>query len=145
MAVAGNGTANDCEDIFLAAVRQIGKGDAVSLVQFTSPRRLSYVGEIFSVVVTEQDVGLAAITGVAVAEIDIQEAVVIYIAKVGAHGHKNFVETGLCTHVTEDAVAHILVELHAGGIVRQAQIGARNLIDRCVELVRKRSGQPSLS
>ena len=45
------------DDVLVAVVVEIGKGDAVSLVQLTRSRRGSDIHEILSVVIAQKDVG----------------------------------------------------------------------------------------
>ena len=89
-----------------------------------------HVRERAALAVAEHHVGHErGIGGRARAEIEVQEAVVVEVAEVRAHGRDHALEAHRPRHVLEPA-PRVAVELHALGLGGQAQVEARHLRDR---------------
>ncbi len=129
MTVARGRATNLGNDVFVAVVFEIGEGNAVSFVQLTRPGGSGDIHEILAVVIAKKHIRhQRAVGGVSGAQVNIQESVVINVAKVCTHRHKNFVESDLCGHVLEGSVLHVLVKLESRGVVRQPKIGTGRLL-----------------
>src|SRR5690242_11969534 len=80
--------------------------------------------------VAKKDVGqYGSVRRVAVAKVDVQKAVVVDVAEIGAHGHEHFVESGFRRYIFEGSIPQIFVKLQGAGIVRKVQVGADGFID----------------
>ncbi len=109
--VAGLGAAHLFEDVFEAGAAEVGEGYAVALLQVAEVGCGGDVLEGAAFGVAEEAVREEGLVGgVAGAEIDVEPAVVVEVAEVGAHGEDGAVEVGCGGDVGEGAVVVVAVE-----------------------------------
>src|SRR5580658_1792941 len=99
------------------------------------------VGEELAILIVQHNVRQhGSIAGIAGAEINVEESVVIDVAEVGAHGHEDAIESDISGDVAKLSVAKILVELERLGIGGKAEVAADRFIDRNVVAGHKQVG-----
>ncbi len=110
MAVPGHCAADRSDDVLIAVVIDVRKGDTVSFVQLARAGRSRDVHKGFSLLVPQQHIGeQRGIRRISRAEIDIRITVVVHVAEVGPHGHEDLVQPGLFGHVLESPVSQVPV------------------------------------
>src|SRR5688572_3556645 len=129
--VARRGAADLEHDLLVAILIEVGKRDAVPLVQLAGPRRRRHVDKRPAALVAQQQTRhQRGVRRVSSSEIDIEKPVIVDVAEVGAHHHQDLVQPGLAGDVLKTAVAKIAIQLQRVSVSRQAQVGARHLVDR---------------
>src|ERR1035441_7458579 len=97
------------EDILVAVVLDIGKSDSVPLLQIAESARRRHILEVSALVVAEHALGQERlIKAAARAQVHIQPAVVVQIAKVGRHDGNHAVEPACLRHLAEGAVVVVV-------------------------------------
>src|SRR5579884_2829073 len=130
MGVAGSGSADDEDDVFVTTIIHVGKCDAVAFVPVAGAGGCGDIHEAFAAVVAKQDAtNQRSVGGIAVTEKDVKEAVVIDVAEICTHRHEDFVQADLGGDITEGAVAHVLEQLERGCIVVQAEVGTGHFVN----------------
>ena len=108
--VAGVGAAHFDVDVFVAVVVEVGEGDGVAFLEVADAGGGGDVEEVVSVYIPEELVGDGGgqlrVPGT---EVEVGVAVVVDVAKVGAHGEGDAVEAGFGGDVLEGSVVLVPV------------------------------------
>ncbi len=116
VAVARHRAAGVQHDVLVAVVIEIGEGDAVPLLQMAGAGGLGHVVEAPAGVVAQQDVrDQRAERRRPGAEVDVEEAVVVDVADVGAHRRHDARDAGRGRHVGEPAPPVVAIQLQRLG------------------------------
>ena len=122
-AVPRIGAPQDDEHILMAIIFEIGKGNGVPLLQVSEASGRGYVLKKFALGIAEHAVGNnRRQTGIAGSEVKIEPAIIIQIAKIGAHGKEHTVQMRRLGNVGKSPIMVVVVELGAHAFVRQTKI-----------------------
>lgn len=125
-----DGAAHLFEDILVAVVIDITKGNAVALLQMPEPAGGGHILEVSALGVAEHAIGNEhAEDWVARAHVKIEVPIVIEVAKVDAHRKQDFVQVRLVRNVGKSAVVIVVVKVRAFARGGQAQVIGRNIVD----------------
>ncbi len=122
--VAGVAAAEDDEEVEVAVVVPVGERDAVSLLEVAGAGRLGHVLESApSTFLIHQVRDQARQAHPARPEVDVEIAVVVDVAEVGAHDRHRPGEADLPAHLAEAVRAEVVVEVRMVGFGdRQAEV-----------------------
>src|SRR5262249_4029321 len=102
---------------------EIGKGNAVPFLQVAKAARGCDVLKELAFGVSKHAIGdEGSQIGIACPQIEIQEAVVVQVAEVTAHGVKKMIQAHGFGDVREGAVTIVVVKARSLGLVRQSKI-----------------------
>ena len=130
VAVAGHRPAGVQHDVLVAVAIEIGEGDAVAFLQVPGAGRLGDVVEAPAGVVAQQDVrDQRSERRRAGPEIDVEEAVVVDVADVGAHRRHDARHAHRRGHIGEP-VARVAIQLQRLRRGRLSEVMLDELLDR---------------
>ena len=109
--VAVDGPAHLDEEIDVAVAVPVGTGDAMPFLEVAGARGRGDLGEPLAADVLEHPVGdQRAQVGVAGAQVEVEEAVVVEVAEVAPHGGEDHVQAGFLGLVLEALAVHVVEE-----------------------------------
>src|SRR6266496_591541 len=118
------------QDVLIAVSSQVGKRDCMTLVEFAGAGCRGNVRKVFAIMISKQKMwNERGVTGVSISHVNIKESVVVNIAEVRPHWHKDFVQPGFNAYIFELTVMLILVKSRGQGIMRQTQNRAYTFLD----------------
>src|SRR6266496_4289110 len=123
------------KDVVIAVSSQVGKRNRMTFMEFAGAGCRGNVREVFSIMISKQKMwNERRVTRVSISHINIKESVVVNIAEVRPHWHKDFVQPGFNAYILERTIMLIVVKPGGQGIVRQAHNCAHTFLDRDVEV-----------
>src|SRR6266567_1753536 len=133
MRVSRGGASDFSEEVFVSVIINVGESHTMAFVKLASARGGSDIHKILAIVIAQQNIRhQRSISRKAGSEIDIQESIVIHVAKIGAHGRIDAVESNLFGDVLKLPISQIAIKLQGFCIMRKAEISADGLLHRHV-------------
>ena len=109
--VAGKEPAQLVIEVLVTVVVDVDEGDAVTLLEMSEPARGSDVQESLPPIISQHDVGHQGMElRIASRQVNVEPAVVVDVAEVGAHGKADAVEASAFGHIAEAAIAVVVVQ-----------------------------------
>ena len=109
--VAGIESSQLMIDILVTVIVDIGKRDAVPLLQMTKPSRVRYVLKSLTSIIPEHDIGYQRrkiwFSG---RQIDVKKTIIVEISKIGAHGIHDAIKLSTHSDIAKRTIALVFVE-----------------------------------
>ena len=123
MAVPWSGAPDLEDDVLVTAAVQVGKRDSMPSMPLPGTGRSGDIDELLPAFVVKQNTGFERdIGGSSGSQENVEESIVINVAKVSAHRHVDLVETNFLSNIAKSTVTEVPIEFQSRGVMRKAQI-----------------------